>query len=294
MLFDALSSFVAAQHGKYIVLVDEYDQPLKATLNKDWRIVAQGTYLELIGRIFKSNDNLERGLLVGVHAFQLASVNSGVNNIRNIPLTTRGYCRNAASSEGRVDSMTGIGLFTELFAFSRVEIEELVRKALAKHPLTRRDLENVTVLAESPLARRDPESVIVDILTAWYDGYDFGLVGRRYNPVSVLRFLGNLAGEGLESAARSYWVDTGNERHMVKLATTYRADMLLLAPRLIRDYDTAGTNCSVQVVERFSETDVDVLEVVLGSSSFPDDNGHLHGSSNLVTYLIHLGYDDRS
>ncbi|KAJ1719159.1 hypothetical protein LPJ61_006367, partial [Coemansia biformis] len=243
-------------------------------LNKDWRHDAQVTYLELIGRIFKGNENLERGLLMGVHEFKLSDMDSGANNIRNILLTTRGYSHNAASPEGPAVRMTGIGLFTELFAFSGTEVVELVR----------------WVLGRFSNAIRYAENEIVDILTKWYDGYDFGLVGRRYNPISVLGFLESLVTGSRQIATRSYWLDTGNPYSTEQLARTYRSATLLLASRLIDDYDSEGTNCSVRVKGMGGASGIDVHEIGLGSSSYPDDMGHLYGTSNLVTFLIHLGY----
>ncbi|KAJ1717845.1 hypothetical protein LPJ61_007121, partial [Coemansia biformis] len=227
LLFDGLSLFVTTQHGKYIVLVDNYDQPLKAALGNDWCKDAQDTYVGLIGRIFKGNENLKRGFLVGVHEFWLSSIGSGVNNIRNITLATRGYHHNIAPSEDHVDSMSGVDGFSKLFAFSRAEVVELVHRAW--ETIDR--------------AHRYSEDLVIDTLTTWYGRYDFGFAEKCYNPVSVLGFLRSLMGEGLEHAPRLHWLDYSNTYSMLELARTYRSAVLLLAPQLIRDHDSGGTRC---------------------------------------------------
>ncbi|KAJ2789582.1 hypothetical protein H4R21_006708, partial [Coemansia helicoidea] len=77
------------------------------------------------------------------------------------------------------------------------------------------------------------QGVILDTITTWYDGYDFGFEDKRYNPLSVMSFLERLAQDPRDLDGQSFWEETGNQRRIEDLARSRSADILLLAPRLV-------------------------------------------------------------
>ncbi|KAJ2778511.1 hypothetical protein H4R18_004557 [Coemansia javaensis] len=281
-LFNDLSAFVTEQHcsnnGGYILLIDEYDQPLKQSLGKEWHAAAKMTYLILLNAMLKDNRALKAGLLVGVNEFTLSDLDSGTNSIASVPLTTGRYGYASVLVEQRNTRVPGIDSLAALFAFTRDEVSELVRVA-QKSP--------------SP-TRKYPPDQLVDTITTWYDGYDFGFEGRRYTPISVLMFLKGLASGAIGSTAIPYWRETGNPHQVEDLARQFPAEMLLLATRLTRDFD-AGRHGSVYVAGiqdrgQAGSARRNGLGVCLWATSYREGTPGTWDLDGLVTILVHLGY----
>ncbi|KAJ2713325.1 hypothetical protein H4R19_002304 [Coemansia spiralis] len=171
VLFGRLSDFLAAQHGgKYIILVDDYDQPLVASLEKEWQAAGNGVYLSLLMGMFKNNRHLVSGVLIGVHEVDLSYLGSGLNIGTFISLTAGQY---------RLKPMlpTDPGKqrphpLAELFAFTVQDVEALVTKML--------DTPNCTDIYSH-------EEIMDEIMDRY--GYDFGYATKWYNPWLVLNFL---------------------------------------------------------------------------------------------------------
>ncbi|KAJ2292898.1 hypothetical protein IWW55_005791, partial [Coemansia sp. RSA 2706] len=87
-MFEALSDFVAHTYGRYILLIDEYDIPFitvhLANWSKEDKQAAQGILKLLFQTMLKDNDNLRKGLLLGVFEIPLTEMGSGANNIKDI------------------------------------------------------------------------------------------------------------------------------------------------------------------------------------------------------------------
>ncbi|KAJ2788779.1 hypothetical protein H4R21_006919, partial [Coemansia helicoidea] len=168
-LFDRLSQFLVAQHGnQYIILVDEYDQPLEAALGQEWQPNADKAYLGLFMKMFKDNKHLAKGLLVGVHEFHLADRQSGLNSAKEMSLTTGRYRGGGTESADIGDESPGP--LAALFAFSKEDVAELTRR-------TREVSEDAGAYSQE---------AITEAIETWYGGYDFGFPAKRYNPWSVL------------------------------------------------------------------------------------------------------------
>ncbi|KAJ2344280.1 hypothetical protein GGH92_004554, partial [Coemansia sp. RSA 2673] len=75
----------------YIVLLDEYDKPLKAIRGQPWEKAAAEMYTSLFNKVFKDNTDLKCGLLVGVYKLPLVDIGSGANCVHFLPLTVHGY-----------------------------------------------------------------------------------------------------------------------------------------------------------------------------------------------------------
>ncbi|KAJ2775505.1 hypothetical protein IWQ57_000410 [Coemansia nantahalensis] len=278
-LFKELSDFLVAQHGRsYIILVDEYDQPLEAALRKEWQAKADKAYLGMLMDMFKGNDDLAKGLLVGVHEFKLSDRESGLNSAKAISLTTGCYCiGDAKAAEIRNRSL---GSLAALFAFTREDVAALTKRT-----------REVSVAA----GVYSPE-VIMKTIETWYDGYDFGFPAKRYNPWSVVNFLHRLAnGDPIEKAAAPYWVNTGNMTSVAQLAWRHRVEILQLAPLLLRDCRTGAKDSSIRVAGLSGEPPCvlppgDFKRVNIGMTTYPSSRTDLRSTGELVTLLLHLGY----
>ncbi|KAJ1732079.1 hypothetical protein LPJ61_002218 [Coemansia biformis] len=283
LLFMHLSKFVAAQHNRqYIVLVDEYDKPLLATLGGDWHSEARGEYLRMLVGVFKDNKYLRAGLIVGVYEFHLSDMGSG-SNITSVAMTAGRCSKNPASTEDRIESAPGEGGFAALFAFTKQDVEALAQR----------------VRETSAHVCAYTHEQIIDALTQWYCGYDFGFSHWRYNPVAVVSFLDGLMSTSIEEAAQPYWVRTGCPHSTPRLALNHRFDMLILAPRLLRAFDVGGANVAVRATNKMdcsygggysAASGCDVLDVILDTATYPDNMGQIHTMSDLVMFLLHLGY----
>ncbi|KAJ2709421.1 hypothetical protein H4R19_004258, partial [Coemansia spiralis] len=277
-LFSALSGFLAAQHGKYIILVDEYDQPMEAALENKWQAAANEVYLGLLRKMFKGNTRLVAGLLIGVHEFDLSDRQSGLNNAMSLSLTTGRYCADPLRPLDINDEDPGpLG---ELFAFTVQDVEALVKR----------------MLEVSEDARDYSQQEVMDAIASRYDGYDFGYPTKRYNPWSVLKFLERVAiGAKIKDAATSYWTWTSNVASFARLAWRHREEILQLAPPLLNDYDIKAIDSCIRVTSQDGKGVCvmpagDFQRVHIGKTTYPSSRTSLRGTGELVTLLVHLGY----
>ncbi|KAJ2769454.1 hypothetical protein IWQ57_003099 [Coemansia nantahalensis] len=278
-LFKALDKFLAAQHqSRYIVLLDEYDTPLTAILRTAWYDRARRVYTSLLSKIFKTNPNLLFGLMVGVNEFRLAELDSGVNNIARIEMTTGRFNPTPEDPWHRPTDQDEDGV-ASLFAFSREEVAQLVDRACGS---------STGLGAHS-------QGVILDTITTWYDGYDFGFEDKRYNPLSVMSFLRRLTRGPRNLVGQSFWEETGNQRRIEDLARSRSADILLLAPKLVAGSDSTAGHTGLRAVgvhrrRWVAPQDDDAIDIVIGDSTYADPSGNIMDMNGLVTMMLHLGY----
>ncbi|KAJ2014003.1 hypothetical protein IWW57_005947, partial [Coemansia sp. S610] len=87
-LFQALSTLVAHQFGKYLLLIDEYDIPFISIHLAKWsdedKLAALDVMKALFQDMLKDNKYLLKGLLFGVFEIPLTEMGSGANNIKDI------------------------------------------------------------------------------------------------------------------------------------------------------------------------------------------------------------------
>ncbi len=88
----ALSNYLFRYYGKrVIILLDEYDTPMQeAYVNGYWNELVSFTR-SLFNATFKTNPNLERGILTGITRVSKESVFSDLNNLEVITTTSRKY-----------------------------------------------------------------------------------------------------------------------------------------------------------------------------------------------------------
>ncbi|KAJ2766727.1 hypothetical protein IWQ56_003604, partial [Coemansia nantahalensis] len=279
LVFKALDSFLTAQHqSRYIVLIDNYDTPLKAILGKTWHEKAQSQYTSVLSVILRSNPNLLFGLLVGVNEFSLAECDSGVSNIAHIEMTTGWFNLTPENLRHRPADQDEDGV-ASLFAFSREEVVQLVGRARESYKYV----------------RAHTQDAIMDAITTWYCGYDFGFEGRRYNPLSVMSFLVHLAQAPRDLVGCPFWEEAGSKQRVEDLARSHRADILLLATRLVVGLDSGAEHTGLRVVDMCGNywaapRNDNAVDIVIGESTYADSSGNIACFDSLVTMMLHLGY----
>ncbi|KAJ2770460.1 hypothetical protein IWQ57_002653, partial [Coemansia nantahalensis] len=264
--------------SRYIVLIDNYDTPLKAILGKTWHEKAQSQYTSVLSVILRSNPNLLFGLLVGVNEFSLAECDSGVSNIAHIEMTTGWFNLTPENLRHRPADQDEDGV-ASLFAFSREEVVQLVGRARESYKYV----------------RAHTQDAIMDAITTWYCGYDFGFEGRRYNPLSVMSFLVHLAQAPRDLVGCPFWEEAGSKQRVEDLARSHRADILLLATRLVVGLDSGAEHTGLRVVDMCGNywaapRNDNAVDIVIGESTYADSSGNIACFDSLVTMMLHLGY----
>jgi hypothetical protein len=159
--------------NKPLILIDEYDVPLRAAwLNGFWA-EARNFLQKLFSKTLKDNIFIWKAVITGCMRIAKESIFTGVNNF-NVYSITEGACVEQGQEpvEGR---------YSSFFGFTESEVRELLQL----------------------YGQADRFENIKD----WYDGYNFGALQAIYNPWSVSKWLNST-----DKAFRPYWVNTsGNE-----------------------------------------------------------------------------------
>ncbi|KAJ2796492.1 hypothetical protein H4R20_005513, partial [Coemansia guatemalensis] len=241
VLFKQLSTFIAKQYGRYILLIDEYDIPFitvhLASWNKKEKQSAQNILKHLFQTMLKDNDDLRKGLLFGVFEIPLTEMGSGANNIKDIRMipAEKNDIQGSILSASHPHSGSGMDALTDSFWFNASEVELM--------------LDSSTKWC-SQIATHKP--YIMQTIRDWYNGYFIGRFRGKYNPWSVSSFIESLCNllnqsgtepvdiEGIvKSAARPYWVTTGTTGLIEAQIDRHRPQFIRLAKRLLRNYEAA-------------------------------------------------------
>ncbi|KAJ2087000.1 hypothetical protein IW138_005280 [Coemansia sp. RSA 986] len=269
-LFENLASFLQEKYqSKYIVLLDEYDVPLTHIQGKPWRADALEAYARFLSSIFKGNDDLLAGMLVGVHHVNVATMTSGVNNIQYMSLAAD------TTSERNDVGQYNMALY---FGYSEEEIELLVEK---------------TSEANRGRLGEDDYSVaeILKTMKEWYNGYRIGRKHGKYNPVSSMSFLRSIVlNEPLEEAARSYWGSTGGSGVVNRVVFTNWKIVADMAIRLIQEYKNLSLSPRYAVETSYSPAQGSTKNIKLGDPSLPANPDSLCTENELMTLFLYTGY----
>ncbi|KAJ2215581.1 hypothetical protein EV179_001991 [Coemansia sp. RSA 487] len=255
--------------SKYIVLLDEYDVPLTHIQGKPWRADALEAYARFLSSIFKGNDDLLAGMLVGVHHVNVATMTSGVNNIQYMSLAAD------TTSERNDVGQYNMALY---FGYSEEEIELLVEK---------------TSEANRGRLGEDDYSVaeILKTMKEWYNGYRIGRKHGKYNPVSSMSFLRSIVlNEPLEEAARSYWGSTGGSGVVNRVVFTNWKIVADMAIRLIQEYKNLSLSPRYAVETSYSPAQGSTKNIKLGDPSLPANPDSLCTENELMTLFLYTGY----
>ncbi|KAJ2391652.1 hypothetical protein H4S02_001213 [Coemansia sp. RSA 2611] len=236
--------FVANLYGRYILLIDEYDIPFitvhLANWSKEDKQAAQGILKLLFQTMLKDNDNLRKGLLLGVFEIPLTEMGSGANNIKDIRMvpTEVNDIESSILSADQPHTGSGIDALTDSFWFNAKEVELMLENSIGWCPR---------------IARHKP--FIMDEIRSWYNGYFIGRFRGKYNPWSVSSFIEELCivlnqsqsrrtniKRIVQTAARSYWVTTGTTGLIEAQIDRHRAQFTELAQKLLRNYELTKLN----------------------------------------------------
>ncbi|KAJ2488196.1 hypothetical protein EV174_000002 [Coemansia sp. RSA 2320] len=239
-LFKALSTLVSKQHGRYILLIDEYDIPFITIHLAEWSIEDKQAALDILKALFqemlKDNKHLLKGLLFGVFEIPLTEMGSGANNIKDIRMipVEESDIQGSILTATHPHSGRGMDALTDSFWFNAHEVEQM--------------LDNSTKWC-TRIAKHKP--FILQTIEKWCNGYFIGRFCGKYNPWSVSSFIEALCGllsqttnddeadiaAITKSAARAYWVTTGTTDLIEAQIDRHRPQFIHLAKRLLRDYE---------------------------------------------------------
>ncbi|KAJ1987663.1 hypothetical protein GGI25_005655 [Coemansia spiralis] len=274
--FCLLENFLYKHYeSKYIVLVDEYDVPLVKMQGKTWCGRAQETYTRLLGVIFKGNEHLKAGLMVGVHKINIAEMSSGVNNTEYVPLVA-----NTDPEDGSPDPNN----LSCYFGYEANEIRMLINQTRASRG--------------GKLGRDDPSTDDTLLkMTEWYNGYRIGRMTGKFNPFASVAFLKALSGNlSLDEAAKPYWGATGNSRIITEITLRNKEIVTRLASRLISEYNNptsqsviTGTGGIGQQPGRAADAPP-VEYIQLRESSLPPSMDSPLSIDQLTTLFLYTGY----
>ncbi|KAJ2739342.1 hypothetical protein GGI20_006124, partial [Coemansia sp. BCRC 34301] len=235
-LFQALSTFIAKQFGRYLLLIDEYDIPFISINLAKWSGKDKQAALDILKVLFqkmlKDNDNLRKGLLFGVFEIPLTEMGSGANNTKDIRMipAEESDIQGSILTAAHPHSGCGMDALTDSFWFNAHEVERMLDNStkwcarIAKH-----------------------KTFILQTIKKWYNGYYIGRFRGKYNPWSVSSFIEALCGllsqttsdkeadiaAITKSAARAYWVTTGTTGLIEAQIDRHRPQFIHLAKRLL-------------------------------------------------------------
>lgn len=151
-LFSGLIRDLAGQHGKVVLLIDEYDKPLIDYLDAVEQAQANQALMKTFYSVIKDSDPyIEFMLITGVSKFSRVSIFSDLNNLYDLTLDRR---------------------TASLIGYTQGELEHYFAPYL---PAT-----------ETFLQMERP--VLLAKIRDWYNGYSWDLQTRLYNPYSILSF----------------------------------------------------------------------------------------------------------
>ncbi|KAJ2162441.1 hypothetical protein GGF46_000682 [Coemansia sp. RSA 552] len=281
-LIEYLMEFLKRQFGQNVmVLIDEYDMPLTVSRGKDWAGDTRAGYAKLLSFIFKNNEHLEKGFLVGVLRFTLSSVESGANSFgyHDLMADTDFAQPEMDMDEDILDAPTP--QLADFFGYSENEVRLLFD--VLKYRVGRR-------------STYPPVENVMTTMRKWYDGYRIGQQTGRYNPYACCIFLADLIATGsLVVAARSHWENTGSFQRLAALVSRSRDKIQYLGSRLIREYDQGvpsglaiATGSSDSRLEDDADGDDGRLRFM--PNSLPSSPSGEYSLNELVTFFMYTGY----
>ncbi|KAJ2106886.1 hypothetical protein GGI16_001752 [Coemansia sp. S142-1] len=293
-LFQALSTFISKQYGKYLLLIDEYDIPFISIHLADWSSKEKKAALDILKTLFqkmlKDNDNLRKGLLFGVFEIPLTEMGSGANNIKDIRMipAEESDIQGSILTAAHPHSGCGMDALTDSFWFNAHEVEQMLDNStkwctrIAKH-----------------------KTFILQTIKKWYNGYYIGRFRGKYNPWSVSSFIEALCGllsqttsdeeadiaAITKSAARAYWVTTGTTGLIEAQIDRHRPQFIHLAKRLLCDYEATKSKAEGSSPDRTSlEPSPPPVPLVSTRLNLINFDSELFSEPGLLTLCLYAGY----
>ncbi|KAJ2041554.1 hypothetical protein H4S03_000278 [Coemansia sp. S3946] len=293
-LFQALSTFIAKQYGRYLLLIDEYDIPFISIHLADWSIKEKKAALDVMKALFqdmlKDNKYLLKGLLFGVFEIPLTEMGSGANNIKDIRMipAEESDIQGSILTAAHPHSGCGMDALTDSFWFNAHEVEQMLDNStkwctrIAKH-----------------------KTFILQTIKKWYNGYYIGRFRGKYNPWSVSSFIEALCGllsqttsdeeadiaAITKSAARAYWVTTGTTGLIEAQIDRHRPQFIHLAKRLLCDYEATKSKAEGGSPDKTSlEPSPPPVPLVSTRLNLINFDSELFSEPGLLTLCLYAGY----
>ncbi|KAJ2827184.1 hypothetical protein GGI24_002714, partial [Coemansia furcata] len=293
-LFQALSTFIAKQHGHYLLLIDEYDIPFVSIYLAKWSDEDKQAALEVMKALFqdmlKDNNNMRKGLLFGVFEIPLTEMGSGANNIMDIHMipTKESDIQLSLLLAPHSHSGRGMDALTDSFWFNSHEVEKM--------------LDN-SALQCTHIAKH--KTLILRTIREWYNGYYIGRFRGKYNPWSVNSFIAAIynslshaptdkevdVATIAKSAAKAYWVKTGTTGLIEAQIDRHRPQFIHLAKRLLCEYEAtksqATSNSHGYTSSEPPSPPVPLVSTRLNLMNFDSEQ---FSESGLLTLCLYAGY----
>lgn len=158
---------------KVIVLLDEYDTPMQeAWLAGNWDVAVE-FFRCLFNSTFKTNANLERGIVTGI-----------------LTLSGAKFAEQTSNGSALAETMESI--------FSDLNNPEVITTTSSKYAVHFGFTEQEVFEALDEMGLENEK----DGVKQWYDGFTFGNVKDIYNPWSIMSFINN------NGVYDTYWADT--------------------------------------------------------------------------------------
>ncbi|KAJ2490226.1 hypothetical protein IWW37_003335 [Coemansia sp. RSA 2050] len=267
LVMQALSSCPGM--GKSVVLIDEYDKPLVHALCDDSidlsaRKRTHDLFTSFYTAIFKSNEFLEFGIMMGVFNVPLRTWSSGLNNIETF-LAHTGAPRpsldvnNDIRPKPRFHASTSGNPFEEAINLTVNDVWGLVNDHIDRLAPT-----TLPEASTSSIAERK-QAMLAHCLKS-YDGYTYGNLQTVFNTYCVLRFFKGL-GKRVEvpvdnPSAHYYWSQTGSITMIRSLRADNAQEFLTYVDRLSREYVQrhsylyGGKSAAGILAEKLKELDI--------------------------------------
>jgi hypothetical protein len=178
---------------KVVVLIDEYDKPILDNLMDADTAQAMREVLRGFYSVLKSSgESIHLVFITGVSKFAQASIFSGLNNLRDITLSTE---------------------FANICGFVDSDLEVLFSEHIADLPGDLYTEEGGKQLGLSATSLKDA-------IYEWYDGYSWDGKSHVFNPFSLLLFF-------KEKQFRNYWFASGTPKFLLDLITQRPEEYLI-------------------------------------------------------------------
>jgi hypothetical protein len=199
-MFQELVEKLAAEKGKVVILIDEYDKPIIDYLENPLRLKAEENrnILRNFYRFLKDLDaKIEFLFLTGVSKFSQVSIFSHLNHLQDITMNDE---------------------YVALVGYTQEELVAYFDEYLQLVLLKQKNLNYEALL---------------DKIRIWYNGYSWDGETRVYNPYSILLFLA-------DKNFQSFWFETGTPTFLVDLIKeqqVFNFNQLKVSAQLIKSYD---------------------------------------------------------
>ena len=206
---------------KVVVLIDEYDKALVDYLDNQPRFEEHRTFLKAFYGVLKpSDDYLEFVFLTGITQFGKVSIFSDLNNLRDI---------------------TNVEEFGTIAGITQQELENHFS-------------EEIDAFAQKRSVSRD---AFLAKIKQWYNGYSWDLVGKVYNPFSLLNFFAD------KGTFRNYWFNSGAPFFLTKELqkhSVYDISQIKVTSSTLSTFDPFRMNTTVLLYQTGYLTLVDYNE----------------------------------